>query len=81
MNVYKDKYLLNLIVSRNYINITAEASRGAGPQVCDCKRSWSWVRLPLEEIKYLFIFILSFLCSGGEAKRGVELRHLTHNAS
>ena len=31
-----------------------------------------WVRSPLEDMKYLFKFIFPFLCSGVEAKRGVE---------
>ena len=31
---------------------------------CDCKTDWSWVRSPLEEMKYLFPFIFSFLRSG-----------------
>ena len=43
-----------------------EASRGTKAQACDLK---------LEEIKYL---IYSF---GIEAKRGVEFRHSTRNAS
>ena len=40
----------------------------------DYKRDWLWVRSPLEEIKYTFKFIFSFLRSGVEAKRGVEFR-------
>ena len=42
-----------------------------------CKRDWLWVRLPLEEMKYLFKYIFSFLRSGVEAKRDVEFRHST----
>ena len=40
---------------------------------CDCKRDWLWVRFPLDEIKYLFKFILpiSFL----------KFRHSTCNVS
>ena len=41
-----------------------------GPQVCDCKRYWLWVRSPLEEIKYLFKSILPHLRSHVQA--GVE---------
>ena len=54
-----------------------EASRGAGAQVRDCKRHWLWVRFPIDEEKYLFKFIFSFLCPGNDAKRGIEFRHLT----
>ena len=50
--------------------------------MCDCKIDWLWVQSPLEEIKYLFTFIFSFfLRSGVEAKRGIEFRHSTRNAS
>ena len=35
------------------------------------KCNWLQVRSPLEEIKYLAIFIFLFLRSGVEAKRGV----------
>ena len=45
------------------------------------KRDWLWVRSPVEEMKCLFKFILSFICSGIEVKRGVEFRHSTRNAS
>ena len=45
----------------------------AGPQECDCKRDWLWVRSPHDIMKYLFKFIFSFLRS--------EFHHLTHNAS
>ena len=48
---------------------------------CDCKIDWLWVRSPLGEMKYLFTFIFLFLYSGVEAKRGVEFRHSTRNAS
>ena len=43
----------------------------------------STVRLSLGEMKYLFELNinLSFLCSGVEAKRGVEFSHTTRNAS
>ena len=50
-----------------------EASRGAGAQSVT-KRDWLWIRSPLEEIKYLFKFIFSFLCSSVGAMRGVEFR-------
>ena len=46
---------------------------------CDCKTDCLWVRSSLEEMKYLLIF--PFLRSGVEAKRGVEFRHSTRNAS
>ena len=36
-----------------------------------------WVRFLLEEMKYLFKFILPFLRSGVEAERGVVFRHST----
>ena len=36
---------------------------------------------PLEEMKYLFKFIFSYLRSGVEAKRGVEFRHSPRIAS
>ena len=39
------------------------------------------VQFPFEEKIYLFIFIFEFLRSGVEAKRGVEFRHSTRNAS
>ena len=48
--------------------------------MCDCKIDWLWVRSLLEEIQYLFKFIIPFLLSGVEAKRGVEFRHSTCNA-
>ena len=48
---------------------------------CDCKIDWMWVRSLLEEMKYLLKFILPFLRSGVEAKRGVEFCHSTCNTS
>ena len=48
---------------------------------CDCKIDWLWVRSTLEEMKYLFTFLFSFLCCSVEAKGGVEIRHSTRNAS
>ena len=56
----------------------ADASRGAGTHACGCKRNRLRVRFPLEQMNYL---IFSFLRSGAEAKRGVELRHSKRNAS
>ena len=44
--------------------------------MCDCKRDRLWVRLPLQEMRYL---IYPFLRSSVKAKRGVEFRHLTPN--
>ena len=54
-----------------------EASRGAGAQSVTV--DWLWVRSPLEEMIYLFIF--PFLRSGVQAKPGVDFRHSTRNAS
>ena len=48
---------------------------------CDSKIGWLWVWSSLEEMKYLFKFILSILCPGVEAKRGVEFRRSKCNAS
>ena len=48
---------------------------------CDCKIDWLWVPSPLEEVKYLFIFIFSFLRSDVEVKRIIEFHHSTCNAS
>ena len=45
------------------------------------KRDWLWVRSLLEEMKYLFKFIFPFPRSGVQAKRSVEFRHSTRNAS
>ena len=42
---------------------------------CDCKKDLLWVLSPLEEVKYLLLFIFSFLRSGVETKGGVEFRH------
>ena len=42
---------------------------------------WLWIRSPLQEMKYLFKCIFLFHHSGIEAKRGVEFRHSTRNAS
>ena len=47
---------------------------------CDCKIDWLWVRLLLEEVKYSFTFIFSFLRSGVEAKRGAEFHHSAYLA-
>ena len=57
--------MIKVIACTNYI----EASRGAGAQ--SVIKS-THVRFPLEEIKYLFRFIFSFLRYGAEVKRGVE---------
>ena len=40
-----------------------------------------WVRFPLEEMKIFKMITILFLCSGNEAKRGLEFRHSTRNAS
>ena len=61
-------------------DIVVEASRGAEAQSVT-KRDWLWVRSPLDEMKYLFRFIVPFFCSGAEAKRGVELRPSISNVS
>ena len=47
------------------INVKNGTCRGTK---CDCNHDWLWVRSPLEEIKYLFKFIFSYLRSGVEAK-------------
>ena len=62
-----------------FIYSFVETSRGGTKS--DCKIDWLWVRSPLEEMKYLLKFIFTFLRSGVEAKRGIELCHLTRNAS
>ena len=64
-------------ISFSYIGITFYTSRRGTK--CDCKIDCLWVRSPLEEMKYLFKFIYSFLRSGIEAKR-VEFRPSTRNA-
>ena len=61
--------------------MVAEVFRGVGAQVCDCKRDWLWVRSPVVKMKYLFKFIFPFFRSGVGAKRGVEFRQSTRNAS
>ena len=49
---------------------------------CDCKIEWLWVRSINNKImKFLFTFIFSFLRYSAEAKRCVEFRHSTRNAS
>ena len=45
----------------------------------ECKFDWLWVRSPLKEVKYLFLFIFSFLRSVIEANRRVEFRHPARN--
>ena len=55
---------------------TREAS-DAGAQERDCEHYRTWVRFPLEEIKYL---IFLFLRSGVEAKNGVVFHHSTRSA-
>ena len=47
---------------------------------CDCKKTGCGCDSD-SEMKYLFTFIFSFLRSDDEAKRSVEFRHLTRNAS
>ena len=42
---------------------------GAKAQVCDCNATVAGLIPPLEEMKYLFKCIFSFLPSGVEAKR------------
>ena len=48
---------------------------------CDCKVDWLWVRSPLEEMKYLFKFIIPLFRSGIEINRGDEFRYSTCIAS
>ena len=50
--------------------IYLDVSRGAEPQ-CDCKRDKLWVRLPLEEIKYLIFLFLRFGSGRGKERRWV----------
>ena len=65
--------LLVFFVFFLFLLCICEACRGA-EALYDCKRNGLWVRFPLEEIIYL---IFSFLRSGNEAKRGVNVRYLT----
>ena len=59
--------------------LITEASRGSGAQSVTVK---STVSIPTRvKTKYIFTFIFSFIRSGVEAKRGVEYRHSTRNAS
>ena len=51
-----------------------EASHGAVAQVCECQRNWLLVRFPPLVPRCLVL-------SGFEAKRSVEFRHSTPNAS
>ena len=51
-------YLNDTIFFNEYVQI--EVNCDAGAPVCECKHL-SWVQSPLEEMKYLFKFILSFL--------------------
>ena len=44
---------------------------------CACKSCWLWFRSLLQEMRYLFKFIFSFLV---ETKSDVEFRHSTRNA-
>ena len=55
----------------------ARASRGAGTHANEFKRD-RYVRLPLDEMKYLKILLPS---SGSEAEHGVRLRHFIRNFS
>ena len=70
--------IINLVII--YFYITRGQSWRGGTQ-CDGKIDWLWVRSLLEEMKYLFTFIFSFLRSSLEAKRAVEFRHSPRNAS
>lgn len=40
-----------------------------GAEVCDYKRVRLWVRFQLDEIKYLFKFVFSFLRSGNRVSQ------------
>ena len=46
--------------------------RGAGAQVCDCKRDWLWVQFLLKKIKYFIKCTFLFLRCG-------VTQHHTHN--
>ena len=65
------------------IIIQLKASRGAGAQSVPVKgcKDWLWVRSSHEEVNFSFTFMFSLLRCGIEAKRGVEFRHSTLNAS
>ena len=68
--------ILGIIFYSYWVKLLSfEASRSA--QSVTVKIDWLWVRSPLEEIKYLFTFIFSFLRSDVSA----EFRHSTRNAS
>ena len=83
--------LKRLRLSRDDFELVKVIGRGAFGEVCVVRASFMQVtfviymyvllidRSPLERIKYLFTFI--YIHSGVEAKRGVEFRHLTRNAS
>ena len=71
---YKSKY--QLLISNVYL-LRGQTWRTK----CDCIFDWLCVRSPLEEMKYLLKFILPFLRSAVEAKRGVEFCHSTRNTS
>ena len=60
------------------INIEFEAYRGAGAQNVTAKSIGVWIST---RGHIYFTFIFSFLRSSVEAKRGVEFRHSTRNAS
>ena len=47
---------------------------------CDCKVNWLWVRSPLEEMKYLYKFIFSFLRSGRRRVKSTALSSATQHA-
>lgn len=65
----------------NYIYHIIEANRGArGITTCRALVRL-WGRFPLEEMKIFKMITILFLCSGNEAKRGLEFRHSTRNAS
>ena len=71
VNIFYIKYI---IINYNYYYRSVVTE-------CHFKNVWLWVRFLLEEIKYLLTFIFSFIRSGVAAKRGVEFRHSTRDAS
>ena len=82
MKVVKDKCVVefNRPLQHYKITISYKLQRSQSWRrgtKCDCKIDWFWILSPLEEMKYLFKFIIPFLRSGVEAKRGVEFRHST----
>ena len=59
-------------ICRNMKNMIISGQSWCRGTKCDCKHDWSWVRSPLEKMKYLFkMLYFLFLRSGDEAKPGL----------